>query len=220
MRAPKDSLEDFINKTAARKSAPPPAWKSVDLTGEVELVKPLATSYHFAERKMPRTSLLHGFYGLSWFHRSLIVGGSLTVVALVIWTSALLGVRRPPAEPPVNFADTFVTSGDVAANEQPEQFTTPLEEQTSSDLSPESSSPFAFREARHARSVAHFRTAARRSKPRLLLAAYRPHRFTVLPQFMVSSFVPTTLVIYVENGLVKTRIEPWLTASYKPSLPN
>ena len=42
------------------------------------------------------------------------------------------------------------------------------------------------------------------------------------PQFIVSEFVPTTMFIFVENGEVKSRIEPQLTAGYKrPStLPN
>jgi len=32
---------------------------------------------------------------------------------------------------------------------------------------------------------------------------------------MVADFVPTTLIIYPENGEIKTRIEPQLTAVYR-----
>jgi hypothetical protein len=35
----------------------------------------------------------------------------------------------------------------------------------------------------------------------------------------VSEFVPTTLIIYIENGEIKTRIEPQLTAAYKKPAP-
>jgi len=35
---------------------------------------------------------------------------------------------------------------------------------------------------------------------------------------MVTGFVPTTLVIYAENGEIKTRIEPQLTSGYKKQL--
>jgi len=35
---------------------------------------------------------------------------------------------------------------------------------------------------------------------------------------MVTRFVPTTLVIYAENGEIKTRIEPRLAAIYNKPL--
>ena len=219
MRAPNESLEDFINRADTRKPPEPPAPKSVGLTGEVEVVKPLPTKYEFAAHKAADTSLLYGFYGLSWFHRSLIVGGSLTVVALVIWTGILLGVRRPPLEPVGNFADTFVRPDDVAMDEQSGDLRAAQEQPTSSDLLSQSNSPFSFRESHPARSRVKS-WAARRPKPRTFLAAYRPRHFFPAPQFIVSSFVPTTLVIYVENGEIKTRTEPWLTAGFKPSLSN
>jgi hypothetical protein len=34
----------------------------------------------------------------------------------------------------------------------------------------------------------------------------------------MSEFVPTTLVIYIKNGEVKTRIEPQLTATHKKTI--
>ena len=50
----------------------------------------------------------------------------------------------------------------------------------------------------------------------MLFAAERPRRRPLIrPKFWVSDFVPTTLIIYVDKGEIKTRIEPQLTADYK-----
>jgi hypothetical protein len=220
MRAPNESLDDFINKAARRKTAEPPPLKSVHLTGEVEIVKPLATSYDFAKRKADGASLRTGRHRLSWFHRSLAVAGSFALIALILGTGIFIRLYGPPAKLAENHTDTVAGPSDVATNEQPERLQVPDEEQTSSDLLPESNSPFAFSGPSPARSVAHRRSVARRPKPRLLLAVYRPRHFAPRPQFVVSSFFPTTLDIYIENGEIKTRIEPWLTAAYKSSLPN
>lgn len=57
----------------------------------------------------------------------------------------------------------------------------------------------------------------RRAKPRIRVRGYkvrRPLRRSRVP--LVPLFMPTTLVIYVEDGVIKTRIEPWVQTT--PSL--
>jgi len=55
-----------------------------------------------------------------------------------------------------------------------------------------------------------------RSTPqRTFAAVYKPRTRTHRPALVMSKFVPTTLIIYPENGVIKTRIEPQLTAVYK-----
>jgi hypothetical protein len=211
MRAPNESLDDFINRSATRKPIPPPPVRFVYLTGEVEVLKPLATSYDFTKRKAAGTSLFNGFYGLSWFHRSLTVGGSLAVIALLIWTGILVGLYGPPPS-------SLVSPTELAIDQQPADMPAPREE-PSSDLLSTWSRPTVSDEHHAVRSMVRSR-AVRRPKARVFLAAYRHRHFTPLPQFVVSSFVPTTFIIYAENGQIKTRIEPWLTAAYKPPLPN
>jgi hypothetical protein len=61
----------------------------------------------------------------------------------------------------------------------------------------------------------------RRVHARVFQSVYRPRRFVALPRprLIVSNFVPTTLIIYIDNGEIKTRIEPQLTAGYKKPSP-
>ena len=55
-----------------------------------------------------------------------------------------------------------------------------------------------------------------RSTPRRIIAAiYKPRVRAHRPALVMSKFVPTTLIIYPENGVIKTRIEAQLTAVYK-----
>jgi hypothetical protein len=54
----------------------------------------------------------------------------------------------------------------------------------------------------------------RQTRPRTLIAAFRPQRVARKPRLVRTDFVPTKLVIYAEDGEIKTRIEPQLTAAY------
>jgi hypothetical protein len=53
--------------------------------------------------------------------------------------------------------------------------------------------------------------------PQPLIAVRPPPRRLLGSTLWVSDFVPTTLVIYIENGEIKTRIVPQLNAGYKKS---
>jgi len=231
MRFPKESLDDFKH-FGARKPAPPPEWKSVELTGEVEIVEPLKTSYVFSEKKaaaVAAASFFSGWSRLSWYHRSLALSGATTLAALVVGTATFIGIYGPPA-------GSVAKSSDVATNFQtagePDSSTEVADADTDTSLpddatdqdgdksdllsSSDSTSTFQALPAVPSRARARAKLI-RRSKPRVLFAAYRPRPRPLLhrPQLIVSSFVPTTLVIFVENGEVKTRIEPWLSSGYK-----
>jgi hypothetical protein len=57
-------------------------------------------------------------------------------------------------------------------------------------------------QSRNLRAAAPVRSVVQKKKA---LAEKEPH------QSLVSKFVPTTLVIFIENGLIKSKIEPWLS---------
>lgn len=54
-----------------------------------------------------------------------------------------------------------------------------------------------------------------RNRPRAIAAVYQARPHLRRPRLIMSKFAPTTLIIYSENGVIKTRIEPQLTAVYK-----
>jgi hypothetical protein len=54
-----------------------------------------------------------------------------------------------------------------------------------------------------------------RTMPNTIAAVYKPRPRSRRPALVMSKFVPTTLIIYPENGIIKTRIQPQLTAVYK-----
>jgi hypothetical protein len=62
----------------------------------------------------------------------------------------------------------------------------------------------------------------RAARPRMIHAIYRVRHLQNRRQLAVTKFIPTTLIIYVENGEVRSRIEPQLTAAYKKlaTIPN
>jgi hypothetical protein len=53
--------------------------------------------------------------------------------------------------------------------------------------------------------------------PGPIRAYYRPRQLARTSRIVMSSFVPTTLIIYIENGEIKTRIEPQPTSGRKTS---
>lgn len=193
MYKPKEGLDDFIVKAAPESSGPPrPVW--LHKTGEVEVVRPLVTW-------QPPS---RGGARWSWFQSLLIVGGSFAMMALVLLSAVAIEfydttVYRADGS---NIADY---PSDLPIDQRLYDELLPTEEPFSSDVSTDSSladdQPTAIRS----------RWRARRSKPRVrLIAAYRPRREPSRPLLIETGFMPTTLVIYAENGEIKTRIEPQL----------
>jgi hypothetical protein len=209
MRIPNDSLDDFTVKPGTRKRPDPPIFKELSLTGEVEVLKPLAVY----EGVVKGTSG-HWF---SWFHRSLAVGGAFAAAVLVFVSGVYIGLFGLPVELPEN-SNSAVGPVEVEADQPANDVAALLNEPDDSDLFSEEASPLASNEPGPSRSVVRHR----RFRPHTLFAAYRARRLAHRPQLAVSDFAPTTLIIYAENGEIKQRIEPWLTAGYRkpPTLPD
>ena len=86
------------------------------------------------------------------------------------------------------------------------------EEPATADISTSESASLVFGELRADPPV----VISKRNTHRVHRAAYIPRRHTPEPEpRQVTDFFPTTLVIYAEDGEIKTRIEPNLTAAYK-----
>ena len=212
MRIPNESLDDF-NISAAPKPAGPPAARRVRPSGLVEVVKPLARLEDFAkvDAATESTPFPPGASGgpqrLSWFHQSLAVCGAFALIVLFLMAGLFIGISERPTE-------LVPGRSDVAMNRPPDDAPTFAAEPFTSDRFADEGSPSASDGLRVVRPAARRMNA----RPRLSLAAYRPRRRPLPPQYVVSQFVPTTLVIYAENGEIKTRIEPWLAAGYKRPL--
>ncbi len=207
MRAPYDSLEDF--KAPARKTAKPPATKSLRLTGKTQILKPLARVEDLSMNRLFGANALHRF---KWFHRSLAMGGAFAVILFALITLidfAIYGPRIGPVEPV-----------DVAINEQPDSLPVFTDEPFTAALLQDENSLISLDELNASPAF----TRRRSVRPRAQYVAYRaprkPEPFR--NQLWVSQFVPTTLVIYIENGVIKTRSEPWYPTGLKRplSLPN
>jgi hypothetical protein len=134
-----------------------------------------------------------------WFRRLLAVGsGALVIIAIVLVSAILVGINDPASEP------------DVAINIPPDNRQT--EEPISLDIFSSSSLASVSGRIDIARSKVRRRTA----RPKVHLAAHKPTRqLRPLLQPEEPKFVPTTLVVYAENGVINTRVEPWLQAGYK-----
>jgi len=194
MRKPEESLEDFTVKAIAiEKAAEPARVASLRFRGQVEVLRPLA-SWDGPADAGPSASRL------PWFQRSLAVVGGLAVIALMFLSAIFFGMYDQPAEP-------SVTLSDPATDHSPMRTERPLKP----DIFAAQNSTPAGDVLPPVRSIAKPLPL----RPRVQVAAYRPRRQTRRPQPAVPGFVPTTLVIYAENGEIKTRVEPRLAAVYK-----
>ena len=216
MQKPDESLDDYVVKAMIEIPTEPPRAVSLRFTGEIEVVKPLARWEGPAKVETVAVEKIFqpASQGLSWFHRSLAVGGAFAVIAFMLLSAILIGINENPRE-------TALAPGYETIERQPDENLASAEEPLASDIfstdgpilaTPDVSSGkdpnrnFPYR-IRHA----SFRRLA---KPRIQRAAFRPRR-RMQQQPVVADFVPTTLVIYTENGEIKSRIEPQLTAGLK-----
>ena len=201
MEFTKESLNDFVS--SAPKPLDPPAVKFLRPSGEIELLKPLTPSRYVAKRRSAfvRPAPFPGpREEFRWFVRSLAVGGG--VAAMVVFT-VLSGIFISVYEPPSRPAETDIVRVQLPPESLPpisfDFFTAEIPTITLEELRP-------------------VRRLIRTRPTHTLVAAYKPRR--VEPRHMVTTdFVPTKLVIYPENGVIKTRIEPQLTAVYNSDLP-
>ena len=213
IRRPNETLDDFQSRVTA--PVDPPSAVLLYPTGDIETLEPLAGSEDFMNGEtVTGTFVTVAPRPFSWFHRTLAVGAALAIIAFLS-AGLLIRLYRPAVEP--------VGPVDVASD-RPADISAPSDESDNPDLFSPMNSPFAF----DGSSVTRKTAKPRRASSRASRNVYQPQRsvpnpqITALlqrPQLIVSGFVPTTLIIYIENGEIKTRVEPQLTAAYKRSLP-
>ena len=215
MRIPDENLDDFTTNITTAKPAAPPPVRSLHFSGKVEVLKPVVSPEVLAEPEAATGSTFLSpspdTHRLSVSYRSLAFAGGLAIIALILASGIFFAIYRPPVEP-------AVSQSDPGPEQQPEGILTPREEPDLTDRLIATSLPPISNTPRAVRSVIR-RVPAR---PRVRRAVYRPRNVVRPPQTTETGFVPTTLVIYLEKGEVKTRIEPQLTSGYKKplALPN
>ena len=177
-----------------------PTARFVRLTGEVEVLEPIAGPSGPEKRKFP---------AVSEFHRTLASAGAFAVIMLTIVTGLHFMAFGPPEDP--------VGLGDLAMsmNVRPESdFESEDVPYIVSDAPPDEGSPGEFvDEAAGVRRVAK-RTLYRAGATR---AGYRRLRPLPAPQHRISEFTPTTMIIYVEKGEIRTRTETQAGGRFKKS---
>lgn len=189
MWKPDESLEDYTVRPVPQVASKPPRSVSLQRTGEVEVLKPLIIPE-------VRTSWL-GINRQLWFRRFLVAGSSaLVMIALVLVTAILVGISDQTSGP------------DIATNEESDYTLPQPEELFSFDLS----IPLTF--VGSTGEIVRSNTRRRSVRPTMHLAVNKPRRqFRPPLEPEDPNFVPTTLVIYAQNGVITSHIEPWLQSS-------
>lgn len=204
MRRPNESLDDFTNIDSRPIPAVPPRLKLLRPSGRHEVLKPVERSNDLAKRsRFVRLAPLSGEPRFSWYHRSLAFSGALALGALILGIFAGLYAPTEPAG----------SRTGMILDRQSEEIVAPNEPDSSGLLAEATGSsgpdrPYAVR------SVVRRNLA----RPRVPRSAPRSRQFSRPSHVVMSEFVPTTLVIYIENGEVRTRIEPHFTAAHKKKI--
>ena len=195
MRKPKESLDEYIVTPAPKVTSEPPRSVWLRRTGEVEVLKPLTRSEVLRKRAWPFFKPRQSHQPL-WFRRFLVAGsGALVFVAMVLVSAILVSIGDPASGPEVA---TGGTADDTSVRH---------EELYSFDLS----IPLTLLPETGVMNMVRSSARRRPMRPGVHLVITKPKRqLRPLPQPEQPRFVPTTLVIYAENGVINTRIEPWL----------
>ena len=220
MPTPKESLGDLLSNIPSSELSGAPTLRSAQ---ETRQIKPL-TSYDHLEPALEIKAahvdnpMVAGTvpvpFKLSAFRRELFLSGAVTMSAMVFVIAIYLG---------------FV--GSAGRTDDSKDDLSPIRQAEKTRRPPKVTIPLGIRSSRRSTEIsgelAVEKTVARTSFkwPKIVRAAHRPQpakRQPFRPRSVVAKFIPTTLVIYVEHGKIKTRIEPQLTAAYrKPStVPN
>jgi hypothetical protein len=221
MRIPSDKLDDFMIGAEPKKPPPPPDWVVLGSSGDFETLKPLAHWEDYVHRAPKSSANKPAWSRLSWFHRSLVMSGAVVVLGLMIGTGAFLKMYGPPSSPTDNLNSSVLSPTEPTAGPQTNDIAETADDTDDSESLIDENSPSAFTAPDIEPAAVKRRTYRPRvnrstARPHVLFASYHArHHLLPRPQFIVSDFVPTTLVIYVDKGQIKTRIEPQLTATYK-----
>ena len=204
MRKPEESLEDFTVKAMAiEKAAEPARVASLRFTGQIEVLKPLTPGVDNPPAAVGDEFVRPAPHRPSWFQRTLAFGGGLAVIAFIFLSAIFIGVYDPPPDRSVRSIDTVSDQSDAAIDQQLD------------------SHVFTAENLSHTRDEHRPLHSTKRPRPEqasVKIVAYRPRRQPRRTQPVTTRFVPTTLVIFAENGEIKTRIEPRLAAVYNKPL--
>ena len=207
MRFPKESLDDF--KGPKKQPSIPPAKVWLEWTGETEQLKPLA---RWEGPLKANANAGNFFRHLSWFHRSLAMAGSLTVVTFLLGTGLYLIVYGPP-----------VDQQEDLAVEQPLETLTSTSQPNTVDIPSTANDPSLSDDLRSVspsprRRQVRARISQTIPQPRPII--HRSLREWLHPPLWVSQFFPTKTIIFIENGVVRTRVEPQVVSDYKKPASN
>jgi hypothetical protein len=194
MRKPDENLDDYNVKPATVTEIELPRAVSLGRTGEVEVLKPLMG------QEVPPPTMVFRRRSIGqplWFRRLIAVGsGALAMIGLVLVSAILMGIDDPAAEL------------DIATQMQPEEKVIQAEEPFNFEIL----SPSSVATLRGGIDIVRASVKRKVIKPRVQLAQ-QPRPYIAPLQAEEPKFVPTTLVIYSDNGVIKTRIEPWIQSS-------
>jgi hypothetical protein len=178
---------------------------------KVRILKPLASSEDLVRTKCGR----HNLYAAktnrnAWLtRRALSVGGgSLAVLAITILCGLFFAM-------PDSASGTLDVANAVPNDRQVKRSPRPPKEPGTFVPFPVTDDPPMSTEINPAYELLNEVVKPNRTTPRTVTAAYKSRPRSRRPALIMSKFVPTTLIIYPENGVIKTRIEPQLTAVYK-----
>lgn len=210
MRKPEDSLNDFTIK--AEKAVDPPRAVSLRFGGEVEVLRPLGRQEDLANPNPdPATGnpfVRPGPNRFSWFQSAVAAAAVLGMMVVMLLSAIFISLTDPSASPDIATADTAINPNDP----QYADGSTQPEVRNDSEIFGTQNFPLEWVMIPERPTIAKVSTARRARK------AFRLRRQPRQPRIVVTTFVPTTLIIYPENGEIKSRIEPQLTAVYKGPL--
>lgn len=191
MRKPDESLEDYSVGSNSGIPMPPPRRVTLQSAGTVKVLQPINETV----RSQPFVKPAFRAQPL-WFRRFLAVGsGALVVTALILISAILVGINEPERQAEA-----------VSMGELPEWLRQPEKLFTLDIESP----------AVEAIDLVRLNTKRKITAPVLKRRLSRPTPVLREPlEPDEPNFVPTTLVIYAENGVINSRIEPWIQVSYK-----
>jgi hypothetical protein len=193
--------------------AEPAAVKGARPTGVVQILRPLAGPTEAAKHEGPsETGMLPvAAYSHSGPRPLIVAVVAVTIIAITFVSGTYFGRYWPSARPIEVRVNDVVNTDDASVDLPPDASLTDQDDKYRSDLVPDEDSPSSSAVLTSVRPV----TRRKFTRPRRTFVAYGRPRRPLRSTFWMSDFTPTTLVIYIENGEIKTRIEPHLAAGYK-----
>jgi hypothetical protein len=182
----RDTNESFESQPVDHTSEPYSKHAAVKPAAEISMLKPLGHA------NTTLTFLLG--YGSSWYGRFLGLGvGALAMMAAVFVSAIVIGIndRLPGVEIAVYQSTEIYREPSIGFD----LFSAPIPRSR-----PSAVEPVRF----------HTRTKAPGPEIVRVTASKTRRESRSSPRLGIRKFVPTTLVIYAENGVIKRRIEPWL----------